>query len=245
LPVVGTLPLVPNRDARQLLRMDETGANPEQLALREAVDGIRTVVLHAGRQQPLHVLLVASALHGEGKTTLATQLATSLARSGRRTLLVDCDLRHPSCHDLFDRPAAPGVCEVLRGEVPVEDALQNTEQALLFLLPAGRLDGKALQALAQDVPRTLFAVLREHFEFIVVDTSPLLPVSDTLQIADHADGVLLAVMEQNSQLPAVHKAQQKVAMLGGRILGAVVGGTQQEVYLYGSRSRAALKTQEV
>ncbi len=245
LPVVGTLPLVPNRDVRGLLHMDGSEANPAQLALREAVDGIRTVVLHAGRQQPLHVILVASALHEEGKTTLASQLATSLARSGRRTLLLDCDLRHPSCHDLFNRPLAPGVCEVLRGEVPVEDAVQSTEQSLLFLLPAGRLDSKSLQALAQEIPRTLFAVLREQFEFIVIDSSPLLPVSDTLQIADHADAVLLAIMEQSSQLPAIHKAQQKLTMLGGRILGAVVGGTQQEIYQYGSRTRAAQKPQEV
>jgi capsular exopolysaccharide synthesis family protein len=244
LPVVGTLPLVPNRDARQLLKLDDTEANPEQLALREAVDGVRTVVLHAGRQQPLQVLLVSSPLTGEGKTTLASQLATSLARSGRRTLLLDCDLRSPSCAELFNRPGVPGVCEVLRGDVPVEDAIQTTEQALLFLIPAGKCDNKALQALSQDLPKNLFDILREHFEYIVVDSGPILPVSDTLQIATHTDAVLIAILEQASQLPAVHHAQQKLATLGIRVLGAVVGGTQQQVYLYGSRNRANQKAKE-
>lgn len=240
--VVGTLPLVPNRDARQLLVLDESEANDEQLALREAIDGIRTVVLHAGRQQPLQIVLVTSAVNGEGKTTLASQLASSLARGGRRTLLVDCDLRDPSCHELFNRSVTPGFSEVLRGEVPVEDAIQTTEQAQLFLLPAGLVNGKSLQALAQDVPQALFGVLRQHFDAIVVDTSPMLPVSDTLQIAGHVDGVLLSIMEQNSTLPAIHEMQQKLASTGVRVLGAVVGGTQQGVYRYGSRTRT--KTRE-
>jgi capsular exopolysaccharide synthesis family protein len=241
LQVVGTLPLVPNRDARQLLMLDDAEANHEQLALREAVDGVRTVVLHSGRQHPLQVLLVASALNGEGKTTLASQLATSLARSGRRTLLLDCDLRSTSCAELFNRPVTPGVCEVLRGEVPIEDAIQTTEQANLFLVPGGKCDSKALQALAQDLPKNLFDILREHFDFIVVDSSPLLPVSDALQIAIHTDAVLMAIMEQSSQLPAVHQAQQKLAALHIRVLGAVVGGTQQQIYPYGSHSRVNQK----
>lgn len=245
LSVVGTLPMVPNRDARQLLVMDESETKPEQLALREAIDGIRTVVLHACRQQPLQVLLVTSALSGEGKTTLSSQLASSLARSGRRTLLVDCDLRDPACHDLFNRSGIPGVSEVLRGEIPVEDAIQTTEQAQLFLLPAGLVNAKTLQALSQDVPRTLFGVLRGHFDFVIVDTSPMLPVSDTLQLAGHADGVLLSIMEQSSKLPAIHEMQQRLSSVGVRVLGAVVGGTQQGVYLYGSRSRANPNPKEV
>lgn len=244
LPVVGTLPLVPNRDARQLLMLDDSEANREQLALREAVDGVRTVVLHSARQHPLQVLLVTSALNGEGKTTLASQLATSLARSGRRTLLLDCDLRNASCAELLNRAGVPGVCEVMRGEVPIEDAIQNTEQELLFLVPGGQVDKKALQALSQDLPKNLFTILREHFEYIVVDTSPVLPVSDTLQLAPFADGILMAIMEQSSELPAVHQALQKLATLDIRVLGAVVGGTQQQIYLYGSNGRATQKTRE-
>lgn len=244
LAVLGTLPRVADRDARPVAAADPAGLTDDQVALREAADGVRTVVLHASRQRPLHVLLVASAVNDEGKTTLATQLALSLARGGRRVLLVDADLRSPECHNLFDRPASPGVCEVLRGEVPVEDALQTTDQPTLFLLPAGRVDDKALQALAQDVPRMLFDELRGHFDFVVVDSSPLLPVSDTLQLAPYADGVVLAVLEQTSQLPAVHQAHQKLTQLGGPVLGAVVVGARQSRYGYGSRGRPVTPARE-
>src|SRR5207245_61588 len=100
-------------------------------ALAEAVDGIRNVLLHPAGKRPPRVVVVTSALGGEGKTLLATHLALSLARAGRRTLLVDCDLRKPSAHGQLGLAAGPGFCEALRrgGACVAESRLRAGEIA--------------------------------------------------------------------------------------------------------------------
>ena len=94
-----------------------------QNLLLESVDATRTMLVHAARTGSHRVVMITSAVGGEGKTSLSSYLATSLARSGLRTLLVDADLRSPSIHRLFDLPVAPGLSELLRGEVDLADAI--------------------------------------------------------------------------------------------------------------------------
>src|SRR5262249_30888475 len=120
-----------------------------QNLLTESIDATRTMLQHAARQSGLRVVMVTSALGGEGKTSLASHLATSLARAGCRTLLIDGDLRRPVVHRLFDVDGTPGLSEVLRGEAAVEDAVSPTPVDSLWILPAGAYDGQTLQVLAR------------------------------------------------------------------------------------------------
>src|ERR1700722_19022334 len=172
--------------------------------------------------------MVTSAGSGEGKTTLTTQLAASLARAWKRTLVIDGDLRHPAAHKLFDVPPEPGLAEVLRGEVEPADAIRATPFARLWLLPAGNGDNHAIQALAQDNVGSLFEQLKQQYDFILIDTPPVLPVTDTLLLGQHVDGVVMSVLRDVSRAPAVYAAQQKLAPLGVTMLGAVVLGTEAE-----------------
>ena len=94
-----------------------------QNLMLESIDATRTMLIHAARTGSHRVVMITSAVGGEGKTSLASHLATSLARSGLRTLLIDADLRSPSIHRLFDLPLGPGLSEVLRGEVDLADAI--------------------------------------------------------------------------------------------------------------------------
>jgi capsular exopolysaccharide synthesis family protein len=224
LKVLGTMPALPPRNQKT----DAAAAEKWQARLNESVDAIRTVILHQARTEALHVLMVTSAQSGEGKTTLATQLAGSLARAWKRTLVIDGDLRHPATHVLFDTPQEPGLAEVLRGEVEPTDAIRATPFARLWLLPAGNGDAHAIQALAQDNVRTLFEALKQQYDFIIIDSPPVLPVTDTLLLGQHVDGLVYAVLSEVSRAPAIHAAQQKLAPLGVRTLGAVVLGTQAE-----------------
>src|SRR5260370_28815540 len=109
---MGTVPTLPVkvRDAAPVA--DDAALGP----MIESVDGIRTMLLHAGRSESLRVLMVGSAVSGEGKTSLASHLAASLARGGRRTLLVDGDLRNPAVHSMFGLTAGPGFAELLPGQ---------------------------------------------------------------------------------------------------------------------------------
>ncbi len=196
----------------------------------ESVDTARTLVTHAAQAEAARVVMVTSATSGEGKTSLASHLASSLARAGHRTLLVDGDLRSPAVHALFDKPLGPGLCEVLRGQATVEDAVQETPARGLSLLTAGQWDADALQALAQGTAHEMFARLKEQYDYVIVDSSPVLAVADALMIGRHVDGVLLSILRDVSRVPTVYAAYQRLHMLGIRTLGAVVNGARSERY---------------
>jgi capsular exopolysaccharide synthesis family protein len=226
--LVGTLPILPGRN--RLARLKEAESVRWQNLMIESVDAARTALLHVARTESLRVVMVASALGGEGKTSLSSHLATSLARAGRRTLLIDGDLRRPSAHKLFDLPVGPGFSEVLRDEARFDDVIRPTLASGVWLVPAGESDSRSIQALAFQDLRSLFDQLKDRFDFIVIDSSPVLPVADALLIGQHADAVLFSIMRNVSRFPKVHAAYQRMASLGIRMLGAIVTGEQTELY---------------
>ncbi|MBV8676812.1 MAG: CpsD/CapB family tyrosine-protein kinase, partial [Planctomycetaceae bacterium] len=152
------------------------------------------------------------------------------ARAGRRTLLIDCDLRSPTAHRLFDLPSGPGLSEVLRDEVDAADVIQPTSAYGLHLIPSGRCDALAIQALAQDGIRALFDDLRGRYDFIIVDSAPVLPVADALLVSQVVDAVIFSILRDVSRVPMVHAAYERLTALGTRTLGAVVSGTTGEIY---------------
>jgi capsular exopolysaccharide synthesis family protein len=230
LKVIGTLPTLPGA-ARSTPAALQSPAGQENLAgMTDAIDSIRTVLLHSPRLDGARVIMVASATSGEGKTTLASHLAASLARAWRKTLLIDCDLRKPAMHTQFDLPLDPGFCEALRGEIDFDDIVKPTQLSRLWMISAGKCDGHALQALAQEGVAGVFERLKEQFDFIVIDTSPVLPVTDPLLLGKHADAVLLTVMRDVSRIPAVYAAQKRLEALSIRVVGAVVIGEKVELY---------------
>jgi succinoglycan biosynthesis transport protein ExoP len=230
LRLVGALPATPGRP-----RLPRPGAAAALEAawrsrLNESVNAIRALLLRHAASERLQVILVTSATVGEGKTSLACHLATSLARCGRRTLLLDCDLRSPTAHRVFDLPLEPGLAEVLRGQVAPEDATHPIAMGELRMMTAGRGDAVALQALGLDRIREVIERLRPHHEFIIIDSPPVLPVADPLLIGQHADAALFSILREVSRVPQVHAACERMAGLGIRILGAVVAGAPAEVH---------------
>ena len=168
--------------------------------------------------------MVTRAVDGEGKTTLASNLAMSLARAGRKTLLIDCDLRRPAAHQLFEQPLQPGFSEVMLNEVELPDAVRPTPtDPNLFLLTAGLWDRNVVQELAKTGITSIFE-LRDEFDFILVDSHPVLAATDSLLIAQHVDAVIVSLMRDVSQMHNVHRACQQLTNLGIRVFGAVVSG---------------------
>jgi capsular exopolysaccharide synthesis family protein len=206
----------------------------QQRLLIESIDAIRTMLLSASRFEALRLLMVTSALKGEGKTSLASHLATSLARAGRKTVLIDCDLRNPSATQVFSAPQCPGVCEFLREEATLDETIWQSPVSSLFLIPAGRWDPATIDLLGQDRLPDLFRTLRDRYEFIIVDTAPVLLVTDSLIISQHVDAVIFSILREVSQIPPVHAAYERLSSLGVRIFGAVVSGVSQSRYAYGS-----------
>lgn len=203
--------------------------------LNEAIDSTRTVFLHSARVNNLRTVLVTSAVGGEGKTSLSTRLASSLARSGRRTLLIDGDLRNPSIHQFLMAKPTVGLSDVLRGAKPLSEVIVTATMPNLWVLPAGQCDPMAIQALAQDgFTRVMDEINQLQFDFVLIDSAPVLPVADTLLIARNVDGVIMSTMVDVSQVERVDVACQKLAAIDVPLLGTVVQGTKSESYAYGS-----------
>ena len=168
------------------------------------------------------MIFVTSAVASEGKTTLATQLAMSLARAGRSVVLTDFDLRQASVHRIFGREISPGICEVLRGDADVANTLQPTEKNELTMIPAGLCDRAALGMLGHESMASLFKEIRTLAEFVIIDGCPVLPLADTGFVCPHVDAVLFAIRRDVSQVKRVRAAQDFISKCGVDILGAVV-----------------------
>lgn len=217
--VVGTLPGLSARTA-----LDPN--HPIVAQLTESIDGVRTILMHDTSSKRRQVVLVTSAATMEGRTTVASQLAASLARAGRRTLLIDGDLRRPAMHNLFDVPLEDGLCEILRAEVEVTDVIRPTHAEGLWLLTAGYCDIDAIHALATEQMQPVFDKLRAEYDFIIIDGAPVLGMSDALIFGQYSDGAILSVRRDESQMPKIHQAAELLRGVGIRIIGAVVNGVQ-------------------
>jgi len=232
LRVIGTIPAFPSKQS--LKNGDAAQSQNWRFVLNESVNSARTMLLHTAKAQNMQILMVTSAMQGEGKTSLASQLATSMATAGLRTLILDCDLRNPSMHKLFDAPLTPGCAEVLCQEIDVSDAVQPTSVPNLWLIPAGQCSNRVITALAQGHPlETLFNRLRGQFDYIVVDSCPVLPVADSLLVGQHVDGVVLSILQDISQLPKVMTTAERLTQLNIPLLGAVVNGIKPDIHAYG------------
>jgi capsular exopolysaccharide synthesis family protein len=199
------------------------------LRLTESVDGISARLLRQAETEQRRVVMVTSAINGEGKTTLSAQLAMSLARAGRRTLLVDFDLRQPTFDEVFGVPKAPGISEILRGDCDLTNCIHATGTDNLSVLTAGCWDRFALAALANNCVASMFKELREDYEFVIVDTSPILPVADTRLVCQHVDSVVLCVFRDISQAPLIRSACEILEAFGVRSAEAVVTGVTERL----------------
>lgn len=229
LPVLGDLPLIERPITRWISR---NGHMPETMrsVLIESVDQLRTILLHRAERQGLKVVLVTSALAREGKTTLVAQLATSLARAGRRVVVVDGDLRRPRLHRLFRCPLSPGLSELAKNLARPEEIVRNAEIENLYVVTAGHCDGEVLEAVSQGKLDRFLQSLRDQCDLVLVDSSPILTTADALILAHVADSVVLSVIQDKSRLPRVFEAVQRLRSVDLPLLGIVLHGTAPSRY---------------
>ncbi|HEX6984499.1 MAG TPA: polysaccharide biosynthesis tyrosine autokinase [Planctomycetaceae bacterium] len=233
--LIGSIPPMPR--GAMTARSGANGRRPKiaywQHALKESVDAVRTFLLAEAARTDLRVIAVSSAISGEGKTTLACHLATSLARAGRRVALVDCDLRRPTVDRVFAIEGDSGLCEVLRGESDAEEAIQQTSISGLSILSSGAADAATIEMLSGKRFGDVIDALRATYDFVILDTAPVLPVCDGLLVARHADTVILAVRRDVSRLSKVAAALDRFASVDVPVMGAVAIGLDDDPVGYG------------
>jgi Mrp family chromosome partitioning ATPase len=149
-------------------------------------------------------------------------------------------MQAPSAHLLFNLPDAPGLSELLRGESDLKRAVRQSPIPGLSIMPAGRWNMSTRQSLVGDRWRILKQQLESEFDFVVIDTSPLLMVSDAMLLAREADGVVLSVLLGVSQIARVAETVNRLHAIGAELAGVVVNNVQSEVYRrYMARSKYA------
>ena len=174
----------------------------------------------------LRTLLVTSALPGEGKSFIAANLAQVIAQQhGRRALLVDADLRAPRLHAVLGAPQTPGLTEYLRGEADEAAAIQKSPYNGLFCLPSGALPANPVELISNGRLNHLLDRMAAIFDWVIVDSPPMIPVSDASLLANLCDGVLLVVKAAATPFDLAQKVR---AELGNTpVVGVVLNGVRR------------------
>lgn len=229
--VVGEVTTLPRR-SRNRQKVGAT-ANRELQLFEESIDGLRTYLTLVDSLQDMRILAVASAVSREGKTSLAAQLAISLASAtGERTLLIDGDTRSPDLHRAFGMVQEPGLVDVLKGTCPIEEAIETEFSDNLHVLTAGRLASSPHRLLGTTEFSSLLEKLKSSYRHIVIDTPPVLPASESLLLAKSADVVVLCVRRDFSRLDQSIEAYSKLRAAGVKVAGAVLNGIPARSYVH-------------
>ncbi len=187
-------------------------------------------------EQRLHgrkVLMVTSLLENEGKSTVAVNLALSLAQKHSRVLLIDCDLHKSACHILLDRPDVKhGLCQVLSGKVKVSEALLQDKKSGLFMLLEPKSTGSASDLIGSAAMRELLQWARKEFEYVILDLPPMALLSDAESMTRNADASILVVRQNAASAPALNKAIAALENGNAKYLGSVLNN----VYSTGLKS---------
>lgn len=221
IPIIGSVPVIPSRAIRQLNAPKGAG-HLWNMRLTESIDSISARLLRSALLEQERVVLITSAVSGEGKTTLAVQIAMSLARAGKRTVLVDFDLRRPAIDKAFQLPLDPGISEALCGESDIRELAQSVGIDHLDVITTGRCDRHVLQALANGEDARILSQLKNKYDFVIVDGSPILPVADSRYIAQHVDSVVMSVFRDLSRTPKVLSAYNILKSFGVENIEAVI-----------------------
>jgi non-specific protein-tyrosine kinase len=202
---------------------------PELLALTaplspivEAYRGIRTNLLFADIDTPLHTLLVTSSLAGEGKTRIAANLAIVVAQAGRRVILVDADFRRPRLPEIFRRVDTRGVTNLLLEGGNADGFLWPTQVPGLRLLCTGPLPSNPSEILGSRRMIELIAHLRERSDLVIFDSPPLHAVTDPAVLASRLEGTILVVHAGRTSRTLVKQAGESLHKVGARLLGVVL-----------------------
>lgn len=227
LPVLGTIPVFRASRMGFLALVGTSSVDSARAA--EAYRALRTSVQLMGVARPLTTILFTSPSPGEGKTTTVANLATVLAAAGQRVAVVDSDLRRPRVHELFDLPNDRGVTSVLTGESTLEDALQPIAgQQGLHVLTAGAVAPNPSELLSLKRTSELVFRLQSTFDVVLIDSPPVLPVTDAIVMSAWVEAVVLVASSGTSRRQQVRTALELLRQAKAPVVGTVLGRTPSE-----------------
>jgi len=199
-----------------------TVAQPQSV-VSEAYRALRTSILLSTSRHAPQLILITSGQPREGKTTTALNLAITLAQRGDRVVLIDTDLRRPRIHRSFQMTNEKGLSTFLTTQATVEELARPVRQVPnLFVITSGPTPPNPAELLSSEPLETLFAELRRHFDFIVLDSPPAISVADSMILAAHADGVMVVVHGGVTTRETLRHTTKLLTSVNARILGVVL-----------------------
>lgn len=191
---------------------------------------LRTHVVNpTDRQLTLQTLMLTSTLRGEGKSTTSLNLAIALAASGKRTLLIDADLRKGVVHESFSKEQVPGLVDILQGQADPAHSIKETVVPQLHILPRGSRTGKPSELLSLARMKDLVSSLRQQYEYIIFDTPPALSMTDASIVSSYADGVIMVVQASRTRKDDAIATRDILLQVNAPVIGFVL--TNVEYYM--------------
>ena len=188
----------------------------------EAFRGIRTSVIFSSAEEGSRSLIVTSSQPSEGKTVVASNLAMSLAQTGQRVLLIDADMRKPHQHTTFNVKQEPGLSNLLVGRAKAAETVRKTDMPGLWLMPAGPNPPNPSELLGSVRFKNLLRSLGDHFDWVVVDTPPVLAVTDAAVVAHMTNGVVFVVGSEQVMRQSAQRAVEQLLGAKATMLGSVL-----------------------
>jgi len=241
-PVLAVIPHIP------VSAMEKVGTDEEEKVKRtlithldprspvsEAFRTLRTGIHFASFNAQKKVILVTSSFPGEGKTTIAANLAETMAKTGSSVLLIGCDLRRPTLHTIFDHPMSPGLTEVLIGDVLIDKAIHHTGINSLDFISAGMTPPNPAELVGSEQMRRLLDELRPQYDTILLDAPPLLAVTDASLLSEYADMLVVVLEVGRVQVRAAQRIGELLKSMQTPLAGMVLNdksGKGMEYYSY-------------
>jgi capsular exopolysaccharide synthesis family protein len=209
----------------------ERGKEPTYVAARdearspaaEAFRSLRTALKFTAIDQPIQVVQVTSPTSGEGKTSTVANLAVALAQGGDRVAVVCCDLRRPKLQDRLGVTLTPGLTDVLLGDVSLDDAVRRYD-ANVFILPAGSPPPNPSELLSSHKAAAVIRALAEKVDLVVIDCTPVLPVTDALVVSRLADATIVVADSRSTERRAMRRTLQLLQQVSAPVIGLVLNG---------------------
>ena len=201
----------------------------------EAYRSLRSNIEYSSFDDEYRAIVVTSSVPGEGKSTTSGNLAISLAQSGNKVLLVDCDMRKPSIHKKFKISNMSGTAELLLRKESFED-VANFYNENLTIITAGKIPPNPSEMLSSRAMTAFIKEMKNEFKYIILDTPPLQAVTDAQVLSTKADGVLLVVRAGSTKRDAVLNSVDLIKKVQGKVIGTVLNGVENKknsYYYYG------------